>query len=438
MKKIVFILSLVFILIFTSVTAFADTTNEIVINIDSTKVEFSDELGFPFVDENNRTLVPFRAALEKFGATVEWNNESRCAVAVKGDIKVEVPVEQNYIMKNGEKIATDTAAKIVNGRTYLPIRAVIEAFGSTVEWDQALNTVVITTTPVDAAAIFTAANNKTYDWKNYDATAEMHMSMNVPDDAGSVQSMHMKMNMLMTIFTNPMKAKITADMVMDVMGQQMSQPIMQMYLSADDKSYTTYMGMPDSQGALTWMKSTVEDEMFAMLMKYDQDNIQANKELMQKYIKGVKYFGKYPDAAGRTLLRMQYTMSTDIYKDLLGGYVEGLSTSMSEQEEMTAKMLEELVSGNMGDLTFVVYIDEATNEIVKYEMDLSQMITGMMSGMTDMLGDMTEADKAMLNSMKATMVMEISNVNKATDFEIPAEALNAPEMTTTVTEETAQ
>jgi hypothetical protein len=36
------------------------------------------------------------------------------------------------------------------------------------------------------------------------------------------------------------------------------------------------------------------------------------------------------------------------------------------------------------------------------------------------------------------MVMEISNVNKATDFEIPAEALNAPEMTTTVTEDPAQ
>lgn len=437
MKKIVFVLSLVLVLIFTSVTAFADTTNEIIISIDSTKVEFNDSLGFPFVDENNRTLVPFRAALEKFGATVDWNNESRSAVAIKGDIKVEVPVEQNYIMKNGEKIATDTAAKIVNGRTYLPIRAVIEAFGSSVEWDQALNTVVITTTPVDAAAIFTEANNKSYDWKNYDATAEMHMSMNVPDDAGSVQAMHMKMNMLMTIFTNPMKAKINADMVMDVMGQQMSQPVMQMYLSADDIGYTTYMGMPDSQGALTWMKSTVEDEMFAMLMKYDQDKIEANKELMKKYIKDVKYFGKYTDDAGRTLLRMQYSMSTEIYKDLLGGYVEELSTSMSEQEEMTAKMLDELVSGKMGDLTFVVYIDEATKEFVKYEMDLSQMLSGMMSGMTDMLGDMSESDKAMLNSMKVTMVMEISNVNKATAFEIPAEALKAPEMPK-VTEETAQ
>ncbi|HRC81238.1 MAG TPA: hypothetical protein PLF27_07615 [Sedimentibacter sp.] len=53
MKKIVFVLSLVLILILSSVTAFAD---EIVITIDSAKVEFNDDAGFPFIDENNRTL----------------------------------------------------------------------------------------------------------------------------------------------------------------------------------------------------------------------------------------------------------------------------------------------------------------------------------------------------------------------------------------------
>ena len=83
MKKIIFVLSLVLILVISSVTAFAD---EIIVNIDSTKVEFNDELGFPFLDENNRTLVPFRAALEKYGAEVEWNNESRIAIASKGEI----------------------------------------------------------------------------------------------------------------------------------------------------------------------------------------------------------------------------------------------------------------------------------------------------------------------------------------------------------------
>jgi len=428
MKKIVFVLSLVVILVFSSVSAFAATTDEIIIAIDSNKVEFNDDLGFPFVDENNRTLVPFRAALEKYGATVEWNNESRSAVAVKGDVTVEVPVEQNYILKNGEKITTDSAAKIVNGRTYLPIRAVIEAFGSSVEWDQSLKTVVITSEPVDAKAIFTAANNKSYDWENYDANIAIDMSMAIPDEAGSVQTMNMKMNMLMTMFMNPMKAKISADMVMDVLGEKISQPVMEMYLTMNDNSYTTYMGTANSTGTLTWMKSTVEDEMFSKLMKYDKETIQANKELMEKYITSVKYFGKYTEA-GKTLLRMEYTMSTDIYKDMLGGYVEELSASTNEQEVMTAEMLKGLTSGNLGDLTFVVYIDEASGEIVKYEIDLSTMIKNMVSGMTQTMGDIPEEALAVLNGMEATMTMDIVNVNAAKDFEIPEEALNAPEMT---------
>jgi len=239
----------------------------------------------------------------------------------------------------------------------------------------------------------------------------------------------MKINMLMTIFMNPMKAKVSADMVMDVLGEEMSQPVMDMYLSLDDNSYTTYMGMNDSTGTLTWMKSTVEDEMFAKLMNYDKETIQANKELMAKYINDVKYFGKYTDEAGKTLLKMEYTMSTDIYKDLLGGYIEELSASTNEQEQMTAEMLKGLTEGKMGNLTFIIYIDETSGEIIRYEMDLGTMISKIVSGMTESMTDITEEDMAVLNGLKATMVMEILNVNEAEEFEIPAEALNAPEMT---------
>jgi len=141
-------------LVLSSTTVFAQS-NEIIVAIDSERVEFTEESGHPFVDENSRTLVPFRKALESYGATVDWNNDERIAIAEKDEIKVEVPIDQSYILVNGEQKATDTQAKIVNGRTYLPIRAVIEAFGSSVEWDAALKTVVITTTPVDAKAIFT-------------------------------------------------------------------------------------------------------------------------------------------------------------------------------------------------------------------------------------------------------------------------------------------
>ena len=292
MKRNVFVLSLVLILALSSVVAFADeiTVN---VNIDSTKVEFNEDLGFPFIDENNRTQVPFRATLEKYGAQVEWNNESRVAIATKGEIVVEIPIDENYIIKNGEKITVDTSARIVNGRTYLPIRPVIVAFGSDVQWDSKLNTVVLTTEPVDAEAIYFTANEKSYNWDNYDMKATINMSIDVPDDAGSVQTQELDMNMDMTIFMNPLRAKVKAAMPITVMGTETLQPIMDIYMTIGEKGLTQYMGMLDEKGEFSWIKQTIENELFADLIKNDIETIKKNDELTRKYTEDVKYFGKY-------------------------------------------------------------------------------------------------------------------------------------------------
>ncbi len=424
MKKIVFILSLVLILALSSVTAFADG---VIITIDSSKVEFNDDLGFPFIDENYRTQVPFRATLEKFGAEVDWNNESRTAIATKGDIIVEVPIDENYIIKNGEKITIDTTARIVNGRTYLPIRKVVEAFGSDVEWDLKLKTVVITTEPVDAKALYFAANEKSYNWKNYDMKATIDMSMDVPDDAGSVQTQEMNMKMDMTIFMNPMKAKINASMVIPVMENEIM-PIMDMYMTMDEKGITQYIGMNDGTGNLSWMKQTIAMDMLSDLMKNDIETIKKNEELVKKYTKDVKYFGKYTDESERTLSRLQYTMSGDIYKEMFGKSSELMPEPANEQEALTAEMLKNLATVDLGDLTYIIYIDEATGEMVKMEMDLGDMVSAMMSGMTAIIGEMPPEAMEVLNSLKANMVMEILNINSAKDFEIPEEALNAQDI----------
>ncbi len=421
MKKFVFVLSLVFILALSSVTAFAD---EIIINIDSVKVEFNDDLGFPFIDENSRTQVPFNATMTKYGAQVDWNNESRIAIATKGDMVVEVPIGENYILKNGEKIAVDTAARIVNGRTYLPIRPVIEAFGSEVQWDSQLNTVVITTESVDAKAIYNEASEKSYNWDNYDIKAAIDMSMDIPDETGSVQKMNMSMNMDMTVFMNPFKVKMKAAMPL----YEIMQPIMEMYMTIDEDSYTTYMGMNDSAGEFNWMKQTVGNDMLTDFMKNDAETIKKNKELAEKYTKDVKYFGKYADETGKSLLRLQYTMSGDIYKEMFGQYSESMPEPANEQEAITVEMIKNIANANLGDLTYIIYVDEATGEIIKMEMDLGKMVVSMMSGMTELLGEVPPEAMEALNSLEATMVMEVLNINSAKDFEIPEEALNAPDL----------
>lgn len=117
--------------------------SEISIEIDDEKVEFTETSGAPFIDEQSRTQVPLRVTMEAFGAEVGWDQENQTAIVEKDGIKVEVPIGEKYILKNGESIETDTSAVIKNNRTYLPIRAVVEAFRAAVKWSNAYQTVLI-------------------------------------------------------------------------------------------------------------------------------------------------------------------------------------------------------------------------------------------------------------------------------------------------------
>lgn len=118
--------------------------DEVKILYNGEPIIYNENFGFPFADENNRTQVPFRLTMETIGAEVSWNPETFTATAVKDDIRVDVPIGEQFILRNGEKILNDTASRAIDERTYLPIRIVLEAFGSEVAWDQENFTVVIT------------------------------------------------------------------------------------------------------------------------------------------------------------------------------------------------------------------------------------------------------------------------------------------------------
>lgn len=141
---LVTMLNLVFV-----ITAYADTdnvanSNNIRVDVNGKLVEFSQETGYPFLDENKRTQVPLRAAMEAFGCQVSWDDGKSIAIVEKNGVKVQVPVGQNYIKKDNLEIFTDTKALLKNNRVYLPIRAVVEAFGADVQWNQGTETVIIT------------------------------------------------------------------------------------------------------------------------------------------------------------------------------------------------------------------------------------------------------------------------------------------------------
>lgn len=144
-KRLIATLTIMVILV--ANVGFAAPAQSVGLQIEDKAVAFTQATGYPFVDANNRTLVPFRAAMEAFGAKVSWAATTQTATAVKGDITVVVTIGQASIVKNGHTIANDTKAVVKDGRTYLPIRAVLKAFDAYVNWNGFQQRVEVTSNP---------------------------------------------------------------------------------------------------------------------------------------------------------------------------------------------------------------------------------------------------------------------------------------------------
>ena len=108
--------------------------NDINVVINGEKVQYDDNFGYPYIDENNRTMVPLRITLELAGAQVGYDNAKSTAIIMHDMSRIEVPIGTDYIWRNNEKIQNDTFSVVKNGRTYLPIRIIFESLGYTVDW----------------------------------------------------------------------------------------------------------------------------------------------------------------------------------------------------------------------------------------------------------------------------------------------------------------
>jgi hypothetical protein len=84
--------------------------------------------------ENDRVLVPLRVIFEALDANVKWEQSTQTVTAVREDVTARLTIGSNILNKNGEQIALDVPAQLVNGRTLVPVRAVAEAFGANVQW----------------------------------------------------------------------------------------------------------------------------------------------------------------------------------------------------------------------------------------------------------------------------------------------------------------
>ena len=97
----------------------------------------------PPISLYDRTMVPARAVFEAMGAEVAWNEATQEVYIRKDKDIIVLQVDQTTASKNGVAFTMDVPAKVINERTMIPVRAVSEALGCSVNWDETTRTVSI-------------------------------------------------------------------------------------------------------------------------------------------------------------------------------------------------------------------------------------------------------------------------------------------------------
>lgn len=93
----------------------------------------------------SRTIVPMRAIFEALGAKVEWDEKTRTVTVSKENTRVALQIGSKRAYVNNRLVILDVAAIIINGRTFVPVRFISESLGAKVDWDDREKTVIINT-----------------------------------------------------------------------------------------------------------------------------------------------------------------------------------------------------------------------------------------------------------------------------------------------------
>ncbi|OPJ56307.1 N-acetylmuramoyl-L-alanine amidase family protein [Alkalithermobacter paradoxus] len=157
MKKILSLFACVLLIFISSFTSAFGQSNQIraivdgrvmtlqTVQIRLNGVELRNDV--PPVILNNRTLVPVRIVSESLGAKVEWNSITRTVTITRDDKIIILTIDNSRAQVNGKSITLpdNVPAKLVNGRTMVPVRFVSDELGLDVGWNDVSRTVILNT-----------------------------------------------------------------------------------------------------------------------------------------------------------------------------------------------------------------------------------------------------------------------------------------------------
>ena len=117
--------------------------DEITVTVNGQEIDFSvyDNV-LPYI-ENDRTLIPIRAIAESMSFTVDWDGTERLVTVKNDSTDIIFVIDGAAATVNGEEISLDAPARIVDDRTFVPLRFVSENMGATVSGSVSAKTDIV-------------------------------------------------------------------------------------------------------------------------------------------------------------------------------------------------------------------------------------------------------------------------------------------------------
>lgn len=157
-RPLSFLLSAILLLSLFISTSPANASNNIVIVLDGTRVQTDVA---PYIDSNNRTMVPIRFISEALDADVQWDGENSTISIIKEGTYIMLRVGGKDLIVNGEAIIMDTEVVIVEGRTFVPVRFIAEALDLIVTWNPEINVIQLSSLKVETLSSLEIAEHCT-------------------------------------------------------------------------------------------------------------------------------------------------------------------------------------------------------------------------------------------------------------------------------------
>ena len=231
--------------------------------------------------------------------------------------------------------------------------------------------------------------------------AEMTMEMDMTMDGETIET-----TTLANIRTQQEPVKMAMEMSM-LMSDGTEVDQMQMYAVEEDGHLHTYMSMADA-----WYAETME------LGELNQYNAEENMDLYLDNITDVKSV-KQETVNGTQTTKISGVITGDAMETAIAD--SGMTASAASMG-LSVEMLEE-VYDELENLPVSLWID-AEGYVLKYEMDMTEMMQKIMDESMKALGAAESDLKVKIKKTSITMVC--SDFNAVGEIEIPAEALLVP------------